>query len=76
MSDKTSTILAPEDVAKAVLFAVTQPEYCSVNEILVEPREAPAWFNANQWLTSMKYKVKVKQWRSNLTNLIVILERF
>ena len=42
MSEKTETILAPEDVAKAVLFSVSQPDHCAVNEILVEPREAPA----------------------------------
>ena len=42
MSEKTAVILEPEDVAKAVVFSVSQPEHCAVNEILVEPREAPA----------------------------------
>ena len=42
MSEKTTTILEPEDVAKAVLFSISQPEHCAINEILVEPREAPA----------------------------------
>ena len=34
-------ILDPSDVAKAVLFAATQASPVGVNEILVEPREAP-----------------------------------
>lgn len=32
-------ILEPEDIANAVVYAVSQPEYVGVNEILVEPRE-------------------------------------
>ena len=35
-------VLEPADVARAVVYAVTQPEWCAVNEILVEPRQEPA----------------------------------
>jgi len=34
-------VLEPRDVAQAVVYAVTQPEHCAVNEVLVEPRDAP-----------------------------------
>jgi len=36
-----SKFLNVDDVARAVLFAVTQPKDCAVNEILVEPRQCP-----------------------------------
>ncbi|KAE8999931.1 hypothetical protein PR003_g18952 [Phytophthora rubi] len=34
-------VLKPEDIGRAVLYAVTQPAYVAVNEILVEPRDEP-----------------------------------
>jgi amino acid adenylation domain-containing protein/thioester reductase-like protein len=35
-------VLEPADIGRAVVYAVSQPEWCAVNEILVEPREEPA----------------------------------
>ncbi|KAK4555740.1 hypothetical protein LTR86_006960 [Recurvomyces mirabilis] len=34
-------ILDPEDVANAIVYALKQPDYVAVNEILIEPREEP-----------------------------------
>ena len=34
--------LDPEDVANAVLFALTQPDHVAVNELMIEPKFAPA----------------------------------
>lgn len=34
-------VLEPEDVARAVLYALSQPSYVAVNEVLVEPRDEP-----------------------------------
>jgi len=34
--------LDPEDVARAVIFAVSSPSHVGINEILIEPRGAPA----------------------------------
>ena len=41
-SDDRAVWLDPNDVAKTVVFALSQPPHVSVNEILVEPRDAPA----------------------------------
>lgn len=35
-------VLEPQDIGRAVVYALSQPEWCAVNEILVEPREEPA----------------------------------
>ena len=40
MSDKNK-VLEPYDIARAVMYAASVPEYVAVNEILVEPRDAP-----------------------------------
>lgn len=34
-------ILEPDDVAQACIYATSQPAYVAINEILIEPREAP-----------------------------------
>ena len=34
-------VLDPEDVAASVVYALSQPEHVSVNEVLVEPRDEP-----------------------------------
>lgn len=34
-------ILAPEDVASAIVYAVTRPAHVAVNEVLIEPRDEP-----------------------------------
>ena len=38
-SDKRT--LLPEDIARAVTFAVTSPDHVSVSEILVRPTDQP-----------------------------------
>ena len=35
-------VLDPENVAAAVIYALSQPEHVAVNEVLVEPRDEPA----------------------------------
>ncbi|KAH9885509.1 putative NRPS-like enzyme [Xylariomycetidae sp. FL2044] len=34
-------VLEPEEVAAAIVYAVSQPEHVAVNEILIEPRDEP-----------------------------------
>ncbi|KAF2108220.1 hypothetical protein BDV96DRAFT_587928 [Lophiotrema nucula] len=34
-------VLEPEDVAKAIVYALKQPEHVAVNEVLIEPRDEP-----------------------------------
>ena len=34
-------VLDPEDVAEAIVYALSQPDHVAVNEILVEPRDEP-----------------------------------
>ncbi len=34
-------VLDPEDVARAVVYALCQPEHVAVNEVLIEPRDEP-----------------------------------
>ena len=40
MSEKHKC-LEPYDIARAVMYAASVPEYVAVNEILVEPRDSP-----------------------------------
>merc|ERR1711916_194710 len=35
-------VLDPEDVARSIVYCVSQPEHVAVNEVLIEPREEPA----------------------------------
>ena len=37
----STKILEADDIARAVLYIATQPPHVAVNELLIEPREAP-----------------------------------
>ena len=37
MKEEIGEVLRPEDIAEAILYAITQPKHVSVNEILVRP---------------------------------------
>jgi NADP-dependent 3-hydroxy acid dehydrogenase YdfG len=34
-------VLDPEDVARSIVYALSQPEHVAVNEVLIEPRDEP-----------------------------------
>jgi NADP-dependent 3-hydroxy acid dehydrogenase YdfG len=34
-------VLDPEDVANSIIYALRQPSYVAVNEVLIEPRDEP-----------------------------------
>ena len=35
--DRIDKVLEPEDIARAIAFAVTQPAHVSINEMLIRP---------------------------------------
>jgi NADP-dependent 3-hydroxy acid dehydrogenase YdfG len=37
MRERVGTLLAAEDIARAILYAVGQPEHVALNEVLVRP---------------------------------------
>ena len=39
--DRPSNALEPDDIARAIMFAVSQPPYVDVNEILIRPTSQP-----------------------------------
>jgi len=41
-SDDRHVWLDPADIARAVVYAASQPAHVAINELLVEPRDAPA----------------------------------
>jgi NADP-dependent 3-hydroxy acid dehydrogenase YdfG len=41
MRAEMSAPLEPQDIAEAILYAVSQPQRVSVNEMLVRPTEQP-----------------------------------
>ena len=65
-------ILDPSDIAKAVIYAATQASHVGVNEILVEPREAPIWYfqSINRLYKSTKTSWHI--WRRQCTKKSII----
>jgi NADP-dependent 3-hydroxy acid dehydrogenase YdfG len=41
MREQIGRVLDPEDIARSIVYAVTQPEHVSVNEVLIRPTKQP-----------------------------------
>jgi NADP-dependent 3-hydroxy acid dehydrogenase YdfG len=41
MRQKIGKVLEAEDIANAIVYAVSQPEHVSINEVLVRPTGQP-----------------------------------
>ena len=37
MRERIGKILTAEDIARAIVYAVSQPEYVNINEVLIRP---------------------------------------